>query len=280
MAFEYCLKNGEILPIAEAIVPLSNIEYAYGFGVYENIRVVHGKSIFLQEHLERLLKSAATIGLAHRLTEEIMGDWIGALLKKIDADTCNLKLLLIGGKTAEEATLMILPLTPKFPDKKLFRDGVSVITAEHERFLPHAKTLNMLPSYLLYKKAKATGSYDALLVDRNGNLTEGTGTNLLALRGRTIVSPPIKDILEGVMRGSVLRVAKEQGFEYAEEQIALKNISSYDGFFLTSTSIKILPINRIDETAVSIPETLKELMKHFDVYLNKYQMPETKFQEG
>lgn len=280
MAFDFFSKNGDILPISEAHIPLSNIEYAYGFGVYETIRVVHGKSIFLDEHLQRLLKSAETIGLLHTLTEQKIHEWIGTLILKIDADTCNLKLLLIGGKTDLDATLFILPLSPLFPDKKLFRDGISVITIEHERFLPHAKTLNMLPSYLFYKQAKEAGCYDALLVDRNSNLTEGTRTNVLAIKDRTIVSPPTKDILEGVMRSNVLKVSEKNGFAYREEPIPLKNISEYDGFFLTSTSSKILPINRIDDTAISIPEMLPTLMKHFDAYLNTYQMPETKSQEG
>lgn len=269
MAFDFFSKNGTILDMAEAAIPLSNIEYAYGFGVYETIRVVHGKSIFLQEHLKRLLKSAETIELAHALTEEKISEWISTLLLKINADTCNLKLLLIGGRTPEQATLWILPLAPLFPDKKLFRDGISVITVSHERFLPHAKTLNMLPSYLFYRKAKEAGCYDALLVDRNENLTEGTRTNLLAIKNRVIISPPTKDILEGVMRNNVLSIAKKHGYEFREEPIPIKDIQSYDGLFLTSTSSKILPINRIDNTIINIPEALKELMGYFDEYLEE-----------
>ncbi len=255
--------------MTEATVPLSNIEYAYGFGVYETIRVVHGKSIFLEEHLERLLKSAEAIGLQHTLTIVRIADWIASLLKKINADTCNLKLLLVGGKSPEEASLIILPLAPLFPDKKLFRDGVSVITVEHERFLPHAKTLNMLPSYLFYRKAKEAKCYDALLVDRNECITEGTRTNILAIKDRTIISPPNKDILEGVMRANVLAVAKKYGYEFHEEAIPLKSIDAFDGFFLTSTSSKILPINKIDDKNIHIPEALRELIKKFDEYLEE-----------
>ncbi|MSR67953.1 hypothetical protein EXS65_03985 [Candidatus Peribacteria bacterium] len=268
MLFDFFSKNGSVLPTAEAIIAVSNIEYAYGFGVYETIRVVHGKPVFLSEHLKRLMTSASAIELKHTLSETIIGEWIASLLTKISADTCNLKILLIGAKTPEDVQLFILPLAPKFPDKKLFRDGVSVITAEYERLLPNAKTLNMLPSYLFYKKAKEAGCYDALLIDRNGNITEGTGTNLLAIKGRTIISPPKENILEGVMRSNVLKIARENGYDVREEPIALKKINEYDGFFLTSTSSKILPISRIDDTVIKIPDTLKELMGYFDQYLN------------
>ncbi len=267
MPFDFFSKNGSVLPMTDAVIPVSNIEYAYGFGVYETIRVVHGKPVFLPEHLKRLMTSAAAIELKHALNEVMIGEWMTALLTKISADTCNLKILLIGAKTAEEALLFILPLTPKFPDKKLFRDGVAVITTEYERLLPNAKTLNMLPSYLFYKKAKEAGCHDALLIDRSGNITEGTGTNLLAMKNRTIISPPKEAILEGVMRSNVLKIAKKNGYDIQEEPIPLSNISKYDGFFLTSTSNKILPIHRIDNTVIKIPDTLKELMKHFDAYL-------------
>lgn len=253
----------------EAVILVSNIEYAYGFGVYETIRVVHGKPMFCDEHLKRLMTSARAISLQHELNEEMVGQWISTLLLKISADTCNLKILLIGAKNPKEVLLFILPLAPKFPDKKLFRAGVSVITAEYERALPNAKTLNMLPSYLFYKKAKEAGCYDTLLVDRSGCITEGTGTNVLAIRGRTIVSPPRRDILEGVMRSNVMKIAKQHGYQIAEEQIPLKDLQNYDGFFLTSTSTKILPIRRIDDIDIGIPEALKELIGYFDAYLEE-----------
>ncbi len=269
MHAEFVSKNGDILPLDRAQVSLSNIEYAYGFGVYENIRVVHGASVFLEEHLQRLLHSAETIGLLHTLTIEKMSEWIDALLRTIHAESCNLKLLLVGGKSAEGALLWILPLSPLFPDKKLFRDGIAVISVKHERFLPHAKTLNMLPSYLFYRKAKEVKCYDALLVDRNECITEGTRTNILAIKDRTIISPPNKDILEGVMRANVLAVAKKNGYAFREEAIPLKNIDAFDGFFLTSTSSKILPINKIDDTIIRIPTALRELMKIFDDYMEE-----------
>ncbi len=269
MHADFVSRNGEILPLDQAQIPLSNIQFTYGFGVYENIRVVRGRGIFLEEHLQRLLHSADTIGLLHTLTIERMSEWIDALLRKIDADSCNLKLLLIGGNTAQEASLWILPLAPLFTDKKLFRDGVAVIGVHHERFLPSAKTLNMLPSYLFYRKAKEAKCYDALLVDRNECITEGTRTNILAMKGRTIISPPAKDILEGVMRSHVLAVAKKNGCNIVEAEIHMAEIATYDGFFLTSTSSKILPINKIDDTIILIPEVLRELMKIFDEYLEE-----------
>lgn len=263
-----CLKNGELLTESATTIPLSNIEYAYGFGVYETVRVVHGTPLFLDQHLKRLLVSAAVIGLEHMNTEPILLEWATMLLSKAKADSCNLKILLIGGRTPQEAIVWMMLLRPLFPDKRLFTQGSATITVEHERFLPHAKTLNMLPSYLFYRKAKAAGCEDALLFNRSGCLTEGTRTNLLALRGRTIVSPPREEILEGVTRANVLTVAMGNGFTVIEEPIPLGEIGTYDGFVLTSTSSKIVPIRKIDDTELKIPETVKGLMKAYDQFLD------------
>ena len=268
MVFDWCSRNGELIPVSEAAIPLSSIEYTYGFGVYETIRVSHGVALFLEQHIERLLASATCIGLEHQLTKASIEKWIRELLVKIDADACNSKILLIGGRTPELVTLWITPLAPLFPDKKLYRDGAKVLTVHHERFLPNAKTLNMLPSYLFYRQAKNAGCYDALLINRDGCITEGTRTNILAMKGKTIISPPKEEILEGVMRANVLAVAEKHGFSVVEKPIPVSAVSEYDSFFLTSTSSKIMPIQRIDQTPLRISEPLRELQKYVEEFLD------------
>ena len=267
MTFDVFSRNGQILPISEATMPLSNIEYAYGFGVYESIRVVKGKPLFLRQHLERLEASAKAIGLQHPFDISTIDTWTREIVTYAKADALNLKMLLIGAKDSAHAQLFIIPLAPLFPDKRLYVRGASVVSVVHERFMPQAKTLNMLPSYLSYSKAKATGCYDALYVNRAGYITEGTRTNFFALRGRTLVSPPKHEILEGVTLLNVTKVAAQNGFTISYEDIALASIGAFDGAFLTSTSSKIMPLSKIDTTEMKIPEALLELMKHFDAFI-------------
>lgn len=257
-------KNGEILPIEQATVPLSDIAYAYGFGVYENIRAVRGRALFLNDHLERLMLSARVIGLEHTFGTGSIAAWVEELLKKIEAEACNLKVLLIGGKDQGGATLFIVPLAPLFPDKRLYQHGAKALTVRHERYLPQAKTLNMLPSFLAYRTAKDAGCYDALFVDHAGCITEGTRTNFFTIKDRTILSPPEKDILEGVTLKHVLAVGSEHGFAIEHRPIPLKDITTFDGAFLTSTSSKIMPLSQIDAATLSIPAALGELMEHFE----------------
>jgi branched-subunit amino acid aminotransferase/4-amino-4-deoxychorismate lyase len=267
MAFEVFSKNGQILPMSEATVPLSNIEYTYGFGVYESIRVVRGKPLFLHDHVERLMMSARVIELAHTLDAKTVETWTRALVEKVTTDACNLKMLLIGAKKPEDVRLFIVPLSPLFPDKKLYTRGATTITVPYERYLPNAKTLNMLPSYLAYRKAKNAGCYDALLINRHGCITEGTRTNFFAIKGKTLISPPKEEILEGVTLMHVLEAAKKNGYDVEYRPIPLKDIATFDGAFLTSTSSKIMPLSMIDTQVLTIPPALSELIKHFDAFL-------------
>ena len=269
MSFKYFSLNGVVRPTEEATVPVSNIEYSYGFGVYETIRVTGRVTFFIDEHLERLMESARIIGLEHEFTPRAVETFISDLIAKNIVETCNLKILLIGATKKEDVQLFILCLNPLFPDKKMYRDGASFVTYDYERAFPHAKTLNMLQSYLAYCKAKQAGCYDALLVNRSGHITEGTRTNFFTIKDRTIFTPREHEILIGVTRTAVLKVAEQNGFTIQEQDISLGDIQKYDGAFITSTSSKIIPVRSIGaETLSEPPAALRELMQQFDKFLD------------
>ena len=270
MSFKYFSKNLEVRPIEEATVSLDRIEYTYGFGVYEAIRVSNGVVYFIDDHIERLMGSAETIRLEHPFAPDAIKKAIFDLVAKIEEPAFNLKVLLIGGTKKEDALLAILGLHPFFPDKKMYRDGVELSVTHYERLYPHAKTLNMLQSYLSYRDARAAGCYDSALINRNGFITEGTRTNFFAMKGNTIYTPRESDILLGVTRKAVLRVALKNGFTIEEKDIRIEDLSQYDCVFLTSTSSKIVPIRRVGEVVCppASPE-LRRLMEAFGAFLEE-----------
>ena len=271
MEFKTFSLNGELLPIEQATVSLACLEYTYGFGVYETMRVSNGYAHFLQEHIDRLIESANIIGLEHLFSEEFFKKSVSDLVGTLNGGTYNLKMLLIGAADAAGAKLFIQCLNPLFPDKKLHRDGADFITAHYERVYPHAKTLNMLQSYMAYRKAKSAGSYDALLVNREGYITEGTRTNFFCIKDRTIFTPQEKDILLGVTRLVVLRAAIQNGFSVVEKNIRPDELGSYDGAFITSTSSKIIPIRSVDGIILyeKPAESIWELINVFDIFLSE-----------
>jgi len=268
MTYEYFSRNGQLLPASQAVVPLDDIAYAYGFGVYETVRVSGGIVYFAQQHAARLLASAREIGLEHGFSASDTEQAIQELVRKNQAEACNIKILLVGGPAAESATLYMQCLNPLFPDRKLYKEGATLITERYQREYPHAKTLNMLPSYLAYRRALAAGAYDALLVDDEGNITEGTRTNFFGMQGRTLISPPEAGILLGVMRTVVLKVAADNGFKVEERQIKPQDLAGYEAAFVTSTSSKVMPVRSIDNYEFGPrPETLNDLMRLTDQFL-------------
>lgn len=270
MNFEIFSKNGELLPLSEATVSIRDLHFQYGFGVYEALRVRNLIVYFSPQHAARLLESARIIGLQHPFTKEQIVKYIKDVAENNNLTSFNIKILLIGGKTAEDALLYILPVLPLYPDRKLYKHGATVETVQYERFLPNAKTLNMLPSYLFFTRARKNNHYDALLLDKNNNILEGTRTNFFAIKDTMLITPPKEVILEGVIRQTLLLVAQKNKFTLKEEKIPLKSLKDFDGAFLTSTSTKILPLHKINDFEFPyIPEKLKELMKIYDTFLEK-----------
>jgi branched-chain amino acid aminotransferase len=270
MTFTHFSKNGELLPIEDAVISIKDLHFQYGFGVYEALRVRHSIVYFVEMHVDRLLESARVIDLPHIYSREQIVDFIKKVSEKNNLDSSNIKMLLIGGKSAEESNLYIFPVLPMYPDRKLYKHGATAQTVQYHRFMPNAKTLNMLPSYLFFTKARKSGHYDAVFLDENKNILEGTRTNFFAIKGTTLFTAPKEFVLDGVIRQTLTHVAEKNGFIVKEELIPLSGLSEYDGAFLTSTSTKILPLATIDDIQMpEIPEKLKELMKLYDEFIEE-----------
>ncbi len=268
MTFTHFLKNGELLPIDEAVVSVRDLHFQYGFGVYEALRVRNSIVYFVEMHAQRLIESAKVIGLQHPYTQQQIVAFIKQVSEKNNLESANIKMLLIGGKTAEESTLYIFPVLPLYPDRKLYKHGATVETVTYERFLPNAKTLNMLPSYLFFTKARKNGHYDALLLGRDNTIHEGTRTNFFAIKDTTLITPPVEFVLDGVIRQTLIATAQKNGYTVKEEKIPLDSLAEFDGAFLTSTSTKILPLVQIDDfTYAEVPQKLKDLMKIYDDFI-------------
>lgn len=268
MSYAYYSRNGTVEPTENAKVSLMNVEYSYGFGVYETIRVNKGRVLFIDEHLQRLDRSAEIIDLQHQFSAKEIHKWLYDLIKMNDAQTCNIKILLIGAEKQEDAQLYIFCSQPLFPDRKLYRDGAQIVTYNYERAFPHAKTLNMLQSYLAYREAKRAGAYEALLIDKDKCVREGTRTNVFYIKGSTLYSPPEEEILLGVTRTHVIQVAKTLGLIVEHKKIKVNDMLEADASFITSTSTKIMPIATIDGKVLpNQSNNLKLLMDAFEKFL-------------
>jgi branched-subunit amino acid aminotransferase/4-amino-4-deoxychorismate lyase len=267
---DICSINGTIVPVSQAKLDLSSIEAQYTFGVYETIKVRNSVSYFLPEHINRLFHSAEIIRLRHLFTEEFITGCISKFLAELQEPSCNLKVLLYGSAKPENATLYILASKPYYPDRKWYKNGVTLMSFQYERWMPSAKTLNMLPSYYYYARAKENGHYDALLLDHKNNILEGTRTNVYLLKGNKLFSSPKDKILEGVTMMSIEKIIQNSQFSVEYREVPVSEVSLFDGMIVTSTSSKILPVRQIDSfTFEKISAPILELEKLYESAVEK-----------
>lgn len=274
--------NGKIIPLSKSAILPTNLEFSYGFGVYETIKLRNGVLYFLDKHIDRLIKSAKIIELSHNFEKKELMDYVIDLVKAQGEQSINIKILMIGASDAEKVNFYIMALPPLFPDKKLYKKGAKLICRNYERLYPNAKSLNMMASYLAYREAKENDCYDGLLINRYGEATEGTRTNFYLTKGKTIYSPPDTDILLGVTRDTVLKTAVKNGYKVIKQKIKLADLEKYDGAFVTSTSTKIIPIKEIilskdkkfEYKEISLE--IKNLIKIYDSFLKDYALTQDK----
>ena len=237
------IKNGIVVPEHEAVMPVTLKAVQYSFSIYEALRVLGGQVVHLDDHLCRLRASASAIGLVHPFTDKIIGDSISSLIEADSIKDATMRILVVGG---DEPLLFITYQDLLSYPESYYSEGVSCVSFRGERYLPEAKTSNLLMQYLALEKARKEGAFEALLKDRDGYLLEGTRSNLYALRGDVMFTAPDDKVLSGITRISVLRAARELGFTVSHSLISLDDILSYDSVFISSTSMGAMPVRRIN----------------------------------
>jgi len=264
--------DGRLLPPAEARLPVQDRAVLMGDSVYEVLRTYGRRPFELDLHLARLWRSAALSGLeppwnGERCAAEVLrtlaaslgGDLPDAEAAPWNSSERSLRVLMTrgGGEAAPEvapaAVVIAEPLHG--PPLRAYREGVKVVLVEasRRRADPAAKTGSRLSHVLAQRAARAAGAHEALFAEADGTVTEGTSSNLFAVRAGQLLTPPLEaGILEGVTRGVVLRLALAAGVPLEERPLAASDLASADELFLTSTSREILPVTGLGDARVGV----------------------------
>ena len=273
MDFEYVVLNGRMRPASEAIVSLFSPALFSSFGVYESVEVVEGVPFHLRDHLSRLAESAEMIELSLPYSIDEIASWVNQLIRENGNRDCTLRIIALGVTQAEdEALVTVLPQPlSRYPDG-LYWEGATVITFEGSRALPACKSLNTLVNYLARRQAIRAGVHEAILCT-GGEMTEGSRSNIFSVSQDEIRTPPADRVLSGITRDITIRLALEAGYRVAEAPLNLMNLSHFREFFITSTSLHIVPVVRIGDALVGQghvgPVTL-DLMDRFERYHRDY----------
>jgi len=262
--------NGRIVPESDVLIPFRDRGFMAGDAVFDTARTAGHRIFKLKEHIERLYNSLRYIQVDPRISPQemtaITEDVVARNLHLIDADDDYWVSQRIsrGSDTADSVagrgttpTVIVecrpLPLKQR---ARLFRDGIDVIVPSVRRtapdmLSPRAKTHNYLNLIMGDLEAKSADPEAwAVLLDGNGNLCEGTGSNIFIVRGGTVMTPRARYVLPGISRETVIEVAKQIGQPLVEADIDLYDAYTADEAFLTSTSLCICPVRGINSRRV------------------------------
>lgn len=242
--FEYAILNGECIPAAQAQVSIFNQALLSSFGVYEAIKVERGRPFYLEGHLQRLLKSAQMLDLALEVEVAMLVNWF-ELLNQVDPQaTWRLTIIAFGAVAAGDWPIIAMQPEPlrTYPDQ-LYRDGAQAVLFEGQRALPACKSLNTLVNFLARRAATQAGALEGLL-HHAGYLTEGARSNLFAVRQGQLVTPPASAVLSGITRDLIVQVMKDTPYPVFEAWLST-DLSGYDEFFISSTSMHVMPVTRV-----------------------------------
>ena len=266
--------NGKLINEDEAKIFVADKGYFFDFAVYSSIKIIQGKIFFPEYHISRLFESAELIDLKHKFEKGDVIFWLHKLVKADEIRDALLRVILIGDPDKNnEAKLFIFSVggLTFYPDK-LYRQGAKVITYKGERRIPKSKTKDLLMSFLAYREAKKQDALDALLIDNQGNIREGTRSNFFAIKNQVIITPPSEKVLEGITKKIIIEAVKNN-FKIRYKDIPLENIKSYDEFFISSTLMDVMPIRQIDELIIdSRFEKTRIIAKLFKEYFYRKAM--------
>ncbi len=268
--------NGRFLPTPKALIRVDNLGLIRGYGCFDYLRTFKRKPFEVKMHFERLLKSGRRLNLKCPVGEAEFKRIILTLIKKNKhLKELGIRTVLVGGvtkdgKTAKKASFFIIIEKPSFYPKSFYQKGVKVILKEFKRTFPEVKTIDYIFPLTfegLLKKEKAF----EILYTFGGKVLECSRSNFFIVRDKKIITPK-KDILKGVTRDVVIRLAKENGLRVEEREVEIEELWVADEAFLTATDKKIMPVVKIEERKIGdgkVGPIVKNLIKTFQDYLNK-----------
>jgi branched-chain amino acid aminotransferase len=262
-------QNGELVAWEDAKVHVLTHGLHYGTGVFEGERAYEtgqGPAIFRHiDHLERLFKSAELYYIPIPYTLEELRQATHELIAANGLHECYIRPIVYRGYGSMGLYPLDCPVEvsiavwrwPTYLGEEGKRDGVRAKVASWRRIsgdalIPHAKASGQyLNSVLAKVEASKAGYQEAILLDAQGFVSEGSGENIYAVREGRIVTPPqTAGILDGINRKSVLQIAADLGHEVVERDVARAELYLADEVFLTGTAAELVPVREIDDHAI------------------------------
>lgn len=234
--------------------------------IYEVIRIINGKPVFLEDHIERLNNSAKILGVNFSIETKEIQNQIIYLAKLNDIQNYNVKLVV---NNFSNPNIYLFFIKSVYPSDEAYEKGVRTTLYKAVRENPNAKVINSALREKINKHLEKNNLYEAILVNNFDEITEGSRSNIFFIKGKTLYTAPKEDVLVGITRIKVIEIANRLGLNFVEDKIKISQIGEFEACFLTGTSPKVLPISNIDSYIYNVENTvLKNIMNEYDKLIN------------
>jgi len=256
--------NGKLVPREKACVSVFDHGLLYGDGVFEGIRAYNNRVFMLDEHIDRLYRSARAIALTMPVSKEEMSRAVVKTCKTNNLTDGYIRLVVTRGVgslglnpfTCEKSSVIIIAGSIQLYPKKLYETGLSIVTVATVRNLseavnPNIKSLNYLNNILAKIEAINGGVEEAIMLNAQGFVAEATGDNVFIIKGNTLLTPPTQSgILEGITRDVVMTLARQSGYEVLESMLTRYDLYNADEMFLTGTAAEVIAVVNMDRRKI------------------------------
>ena len=283
--------DGKMVPWREATTHVLTHTLHYGMGVFEGVRAYKtdkGTAIFrLQEHTDRLFRSAHILGMKLPFDKATMMEAQKTAVRENNLESAYLRPMAFYGPEAMGISAKVLSTHVivaawtwgAYMGDEALKNGIRVKTssfARHHVNITMCKAKangNYMNSILAHQEAAQDGYDEALLLDVDGFVAEGSGENIFIVRNGKLITPDLTSALEGITRDTIVQLAGEIGLPVIEKRITRDEVYSADEAFFTGTAAEVTPIRELDNRAIGAgkrgPVTEKLQSLFFDVVHGK-----------
>lgn len=267
--------NGEFIPEEKAVVSVFDRGFLYGDGLFETMRVSNGKPFRWQQHWQRLETGAHFLKIKLPFLEMRLRDFAEELISQNKLAEALLRLSVSRGVgrrgyspqgADHPATVMSLHPAPEVEpgNPPQWRVLTASPRLPAKETLAQYKTCNKLAQILARSEADAVDAHEALLLNTDGFVVEGSSSNLFWIKGERICTPPlVSGILAGVTRALLRELSVELGLQFQELEISPQQLGQADGVFLSLSSVGIAEVISMDGEASSISPLVKKLSRAY-----------------
>lgn len=269
--------TGKFMVLNGRVVPCTTFDFntiSDSPSVYEVLRVMQGKPLFLEDHMDRLENSMKFLCDNFSVS---YGDTARQILQLSQANqtmTGNVKLIVSCGEKPEnqESRQIIICFIPHhYPTPGEYELGISMQTLELERPNPNAKFINIDVTKKVNELKRKTGVDEVLLVNHEGEITEGSKSNIFFVRDDKVITPPKKLVLPGITREKIIESCKLQRIKLVEQNVKKKDLENVSGAFITGTSPKVMPVRQIDDLKFRTDHPLiRQIKNQYDQMINAH----------